>query len=81
MRERRSLLLDDVDIVGPDGLRSALAAPLVADERVVGSLVVASLRFARFDRDDQRLLEVVGHLAGLCVAHRAALITAGPRAA
>ena len=73
IRERRSLLVDDLAGGVEGGVVSALAAPLVADQRVVGAIVVASRRAARFDRDDQRLLEVVGHLAGLAAANVVAL--------
>jgi diguanylate cyclase (GGDEF)-like protein len=73
IRERRSLLVDDLAGDEECGVVSALAAPLVADQRIIGAIVVASRRAARFDRDDQRLLEVVGHLAGLAAANVAAL--------
>ncbi len=60
----RPLLLDDA---GGDGstVRGVLAAPCLADGRLVGAVVVGSPIESRFDRDDQRLLDVIAHLAGL----------------
>ena len=41
-----------------------VAAPLVAEDRVVGAIVAAARVRSRYDRDDQRLLEVIAHRGG-----------------
>jgi hypothetical protein len=60
----RAYLVDDA---GGDAsaVRGVVAAPLPAEGRIVGALVVGSRLESRFDRDDQRLLDVIAHLAGL----------------
>jgi diguanylate cyclase (GGDEF)-like protein len=60
--QRRLSLVDDL-AAGP--LQGALAAPLVAGDRVVGAIAIAATRASSYDRDDQRLLEVIAHVTGL----------------
>jgi diguanylate cyclase (GGDEF)-like protein len=62
--EGRPILLDDA---GGEGsiLGGTVAAPCLADGRLVGAIVVSASIESRFDRDDQRLLDVIAHLAGL----------------
>jgi diguanylate cyclase (GGDEF)-like protein len=61
-RSRRPLLVDDLDA---GGLSGALATPLMAGDRAVGAIVIASVVPSSYDRDDQRLLEVIAHVTGL----------------
>jgi diguanylate cyclase (GGDEF)-like protein len=67
--EQRSFLVDDAREAHPElatvPLAGVAASPLFAERRIVGALVVAAAQFSRFDRDDQRLLEVIAHLGGL----------------
>lgn len=72
--EGRSFLEDDAPENGPaatlgDGrpLRGLLVAPLLAEDLLVGAVLVASPHPSRFDRDDQRLLDVTGTLVGLAL--------------
>jgi diguanylate cyclase (GGDEF)-like protein len=60
----RPILLDEAGGNG-SALGGVVAAPCLADGRLVGAIVVASHIESRFDRDDQRLLDVIAHLAGL----------------
>jgi diguanylate cyclase (GGDEF)-like protein len=62
-QQGRPILLDDAGNGSPLG--GVVAAPCLADGRLVGAIVVASRLESRFDRDDQRLLDVIAHLAGL----------------
>jgi diguanylate cyclase (GGDEF)-like protein len=61
-RQRRLSLVDDL---GAARLRGALAAPLLAGDRAVGAIAIAATRPSSYDRDDQRLLEVIALVAGL----------------
>jgi diguanylate cyclase (GGDEF)-like protein len=73
----RGLLVDDASVQHPPlaaaALRGLAAAPLVAEEHVVGAVVVGSSHSSRYDRDDQRLLEVVGHIGGLATENQVLL--------
>ena len=69
-RRARSFLVDDAARRTPRSRRVPLAgvaaSPLFAERRIVGALVVGRRgQFSRYDRDDQRLLEVIAHLGGL----------------
>src|SRR5947209_2509709 len=48
-RDRRLALVDDL---GTEQLRGALAAPLVAGDRAVGAIAIATSRPSSYDRDD-----------------------------
>ena len=67
--ERRSFLLDDASgefaALAGGALRGVVAAPLVAEDRIVGAIVVLASTPSRYDRDDQRLLDVIAHIGGL----------------
>ncbi len=69
---RRAFLVDDASTDHPSlagvPLHGIVAAPLVAEDRAVGAIVVASGLRSRYDRDDQRLLEVIATVAGLAYA-------------
>jgi diguanylate cyclase (GGDEF)-like protein len=60
--QRRLSLVDDL---GAARLKGALAAPLLAGDRAVGAIAIAATRASSYDRDDQRLLEVIAHVTGL----------------
>lgn len=69
---RRAFLVDDAAADHPAladvPLRGIVAAPLVAEDRALGAIVVAAGLRSRYDRDDQRLLEVIATVAGLAYA-------------
>jgi diguanylate cyclase (GGDEF)-like protein len=77
--ESRSFLVDDAADAWQElaiaGLHGAVAAPLVAESRVVGAIVVLSRLPSRYDRDDQRLLDVIAHLGGLAAENLRLLAT------
>ena len=73
-RTRTSLLTPDareVDIAvtipgtEDDLLESMLAVPMVVGDDVIGVIVLSSLGYGMFDRDDQRILEVLASHAGV----------------
>ncbi len=68
--EGRAFLVDDVAEVVPafagGPLHGAVAAPFAAGR---GALVIVSALPSRFDRDDERLLEVIATVAGLACAN------------
>jgi GAF domain-containing protein len=70
--DRRAYLVDDATADHPSlaevPLHGIVAAPLVAEDRAIGAIVVASKLRSRYDRDDQRLLEVIATVAGLAYA-------------
>ena len=70
--DRRAFLVDDATADHPSlaevPLHGIVAAPLVAEDRAIGAIVVASSLRSRYDRDDQRLLEVIATVAGLAYA-------------
>ena len=70
--DRRAYLVDDASADHPAlaevPLHGIVAAPLVAEDRAIGAIVVASGLRSRYDRDDQRLLEVIATVAGLAYA-------------
>ena len=70
--DRRAYLVDDATADHPSlaevPLHGIVAAPLVAEDRAIGAIVVASNLRSRYDRDDQRLLEVIATVAGLAYA-------------
>jgi diguanylate cyclase (GGDEF)-like protein len=72
LSDRRAYLVDDASADHPAlaavPLHGIVAAPLVAEDRAIGAIVVASGLRSRYDRDDQRLLEVIATVAGLAYA-------------
>jgi diguanylate cyclase (GGDEF)-like protein len=71
--DRRAFLVDDGCAEHPVllevPLHGIVAAPLVAEDRAVGAIVAAARVRSRYDRDDQRLLEVIATVAGLAYAN------------
>jgi diguanylate cyclase (GGDEF)-like protein len=71
--DRRAFLVDDGCAEHPVllevPLHGLVAAPLVAQDRAVGAIVAAARIRSRYDRDDQRLLEVIATVAGLAFAN------------
>jgi GAF domain-containing protein len=69
---RRAFLVDDASADHPAlsdvPLYGIVAAPLVAEDRALGAIVVGAGLRSRYDRDDQRLLEVIATVAGLAYA-------------
>lgn len=70
--DRRAFLVDDASADHPEladvPLHGIVAAPLVAEDRAIGAIVAAAGLRSRYDRDDQRLLEVIATVAGLAYA-------------
>jgi GAF domain-containing protein len=70
--DRRAFLVDDGCAdhaeLSAVPLHGIVAAPLVAEDRAVGAIVAAARVRSRYDRDDQRLLEVIATVAGLAYA-------------
>jgi GAF domain-containing protein len=70
--DRRAFLVDDASAdhgsLADVPLHGIVAAPLVAEDRAIGAIVVAASQRSRYDRDDQRLLEVIATVAGLAYA-------------
>jgi len=71
--DRRAFLVDDGraehEELSAVPLHGIVAAPLVAGDRAVGAIVTAARIRSRYDRDDQRLLEVIATVAGLAYAN------------
>jgi GAF domain-containing protein len=71
--DRRAFLVDDGcadhEELSTVPLHGIVAAPLVAGDRAVGAIVTAARIRSRYDRDDQRLLEVIATVAGLAFAN------------
>jgi PAS domain S-box-containing protein len=84
-RERRPIVLDDVEHDVPDpilhekSVRSVVGVPLLAHDRVIGVMHVGALRPKAFARDDLRLLEVVAERMAMAI-DRAHLYDAARRA-
>ena len=73
LADRRAFLVDDGCAEHPElsavPLHGIVSAPLVAEDRAVGAIVTAARVRSRYDRDDQRLLEVIATVAGLAYAN------------
>jgi diguanylate cyclase (GGDEF)-like protein len=73
LTDRRAFLVDDGcadhPVLSSVPLHGIVSAPLVAEDRAVGAIVAAARVRSRYDRDDQRLLEVIATVAGLAYAN------------
>jgi signal transduction histidine kinase len=71
--------LDEIELVSPvlraRGIKSLVAVPLVAGDRVIGVVHAGSEQKGRFSRDDMRLLELIADRVALAVNHTALLET------
>lgn len=55
------------------GIKSGCAVPLISHDKVVGSMMLASLRESSFTEDDAELLTQIGVQVAIAVANRALL--------
>jgi signal transduction histidine kinase len=71
--------LDEIELVSPvlraRGIKSLIAAPLVAGDRVIGVVHAGSEHIGCFTHDDVRLLELIADRVALAVNHSTLLDT------
>jgi|GEM_PF-4943711 len=76
LSERKSILIEDLwrhpdpdPLLREKGVRSLLGAPLRVEELITGMIYVGCRRPRRFNKEEQRLLELIAEQIGLATEH------------